>query len=267
MSRTYAIINYYGEDRNIFENILDKMQRNGEDTYYVFYKEMPKFDATKYADIKFVKIDNSVVDSRSATKNFVLKYIFENVKTGFVHLMEDSIQFIGDIDTQTTFNNEIEKFISIFNLGVWLNTTTDECNYVFEKYNPRFTIKIDNESYSNRYSNDIIWTSHANTSYVIYNLDKITYDEVKFDDRFKVPMFYILEFLARRRSQNKGFMNMYPTIMAERGVFSKIKNIKVDHSAFKNFSTEEILFKSLELNMQPTVNVDEIFEFIKTNLD
>ena len=60
MSRTYAIINYYSEERDIFKNILDKLQRNSDNTYYVFYKKMPTVDISRYTDIKFVKIDSSM---------------------------------------------------------------------------------------------------------------------------------------------------------------------------------------------------------------
>lgn len=267
MSRTYAIINYYSEERDIFKNILDKLQRNSDNTYYVFFKKIPTIDISPYTDVKFVKIDSSIVESRSAVKNFVLKYFLENSIKGYVHVIEDSVEIIGDYFTQDTFNSEIEKFMETFNLDVWLNTTTDECNYVFEKFNPRFIIKMDDTEYAAKYSNDIIWTSHSNTSYMIYNFDKIIFDEIKFDERFNIPMFYILEFLSRRRSQNKGFMNMYPTICFEKNVFKKQKKLFVNQTAFKKFKEEESLFKSLNLNMQATMNVDEIFEFIKTNLD
>ena len=51
MNRTYAIINYY-KDRDIFTNILDKMERISDNTYYVFYKDMPNVDLSRYSDIR-----------------------------------------------------------------------------------------------------------------------------------------------------------------------------------------------------------------------
>lgn len=265
MNRTYVIINYYKE-RDIFTNILDKIERNLENTYYVFYKNMPEIDLSKYSDIKFVKIDNAVVESRSATKNFVSKYLIEHNTKGFVHVLEDNVEFFGDFETQTKFNNAIENFLSTFKINVWFNTITDVCNLIFNKFNPRFTIKMDATKYQSKFSNDIIWASHSSTSYIIYNMDNITIEEMLFEEKFKIPMFYILEFLARKRASGKGFMNLYPTVPEEKGVFRKLDNCEMNQTAFKSFNEEENIFKSMNINMQADMNVDKIFEFIENSL-
>lgn len=265
MNRTYAIINYH-EDRDIFTNILDKMERLSDNTYYVFYKNTLPDIASRYSDVIFVKIDPAVIKSRSATKNFVSKYLLEKQIKGFVHVIEDSVDFTSDIDKQNSFNTAIESMLTTFKINVWFNTVTDPCNYVFEKYNPRFVVKMDDQKYCSKFKNDIVWTSHSNTAYIIYNMDNITFEEMRFDEKFNIPMFYILEFLARKRNNGNGFMNMYPTIPEEVGVFKKCNSYETNQIAFKSFPQEEAIFKSMNINMQAEMNVDNVMQFIETHI-
>jgi hypothetical protein len=227
---------------------------------------MPNVDLSRYSDIKFIKIDNNVIDSRSATKNFVSRYLLDAGTTGFAHVIEDAVNFTEVLTKQCVFNNAIESMLTTFNINVWFNTVTDPCNYVFEKYNPRFTVKMDDPKYQSKFNNDIIWTSHSNTAYVIYNMDNITFEEMRFDEKFNIPMFYILEFLARKRANGNGFMNMYPTIPEECGVFKKCNTYETDQSAFNMFKQEENIFKSMNINMQAEMNVDNIMAYIEKHI-
>ena len=61
---------------------------------------------------------------------------------GFVHILEDGVKIIGET---RVFLDEIEKMMSLLNLKSWFNTSCDMVNYVLQKYNPRFYIKIDDE--------------------------------------------------------------------------------------------------------------------------
>jgi hypothetical protein len=176
-------------------------------------------------------------DSDTKIKNFVSKYFFDNSFNGFLHIIEDGIEIYND---PTTFLSEIEKMMSKLHIKTWFNTVTDVCNYSFNIYNPRFSVDLDEPTVKEVYDKTIYWTSHANTSWVCYDYSIATYDDVSFNESFTIAMFYIITFLAERRNHKKDgelyYMNFYPSIKDEIGVFRLLQNIKDKPSSDVEYS-------------------------------
>lgn len=89
---------------------------------------------------------------------------------------------------------------------VWLSTVCDECNFVYKKYNPRVRVSFDDDKSKGLLkTKSIVFTSNANTAWIAYDLSSNPNKLLKFDERFEIPMFYIIELLARRRNtKDKG---------------------------------------------------------------
>lgn len=85
-------------------------------------------------------------------------------------------------------------------------------------------------------------------------------EKLKFSEEFTVPMYYIIEFLARRRASSDGldFMNMYPTVLEEQNVLKSLDaDAKPDDEVMK---AEYEKFSSLGLDLAPTSNIDQVLE-------
>lgn len=153
----------------------------------------------------------------------------------------------------SSFLDSIEKMMDILDYDVWLDTICDPCNYVYSKFNPRVSVDIDRDDVKKLdISKKIMFTSHSNTAWMCYNYKKIPDDLLRFNESFNIPMFMIIEFLARRRNTKRKdqvyFMNMYATVQEEIGVF------KIDDQAIKaeqkteKMAEEDKIFKDLNLN-------------------
>ena len=168
--------------------------------------------------------------------NFISKQILDEKIGGFVHVIEDKIQIYGN---PSKFLDEIEKMMIVFRLKSWFNTSCDPCNFIYSKYNPRMYVAIDEPEAEKKYKKTISWCSNANTLWVCYNMDACSFDDIRFEENFQYPMYYIIEFLARRRNSKSpgelNYMNYYPSVEEELGVF---KGIDVDDGRI--FTNEEI---------------------------
>lgn len=217
--RTFAVINTHG-DADILKNIIEKLPKDSEIVVF----QTKKNEISSRENVKYVDIAEEIAESGSKIKNFVNAYFFAREYNGFLHVIEDAVQIYND---PSTFLDEIEKMMGKLHLHSWFNTVTDPCNYAFKVYNPRFSVEIDEPSAKMAYDKTIYWTSHANTSWVCYDLDNATQKEIEFDENFKIPMYYIIKFLAERRNHKKPgelyYMNFNPTVRDELDVFKLVK--------------------------------------------
>ncbi len=121
---------------------------------------------------------------------------------GFLHVLADTVEVLKD---PSQFVVQLESAMKALDYSLWLSTVTDPCNYVYSKYNPRIRISCDREECSKvGLSGDICFTSHSNTQWMSYDMAVLKgSDLLRFDERFTVPMFFIIELLARRRAAKK----------------------------------------------------------------
>ena len=182
--------------------------------------------------------------------------------SGYLHVIEDHVNILKD---PRDFLDSIEKMMDVLDYDVWLNTSCDPCNYVYQKFNPRIAIDLDREDIKNLgLSSKIMFTSHSNTAWMCYNFSKASDDLLKFNESFGIPMFMIIEFLARRRNSKRSdqlyWMNMYATIPEEVGVFKIDPESNEQPISQEKMAEEDAIFKKLEVNYAPDNNIDEILE-------
>lgn len=108
-------------------------------------------------------------------------------------------------------------------------------------------------------ASELVFTSNANTTWMCFDLDADV-EKLKFSEDFTIPMYYIIEFLARRRAASAGldFMNMYPTVPEEQGVFKLAISGSQPEEALMKAEYEK--FSSLGLDLAPTTIVDQVLE-------
>lgn len=262
--RNFSIINLR-KNIDIYNNIICHISKDDKLFIFTIFDDYILQD--EHENIEIITIPIEYRDSESKIKNYVTKYFFKNNFDGFLHVIEDSVEVFND---PSTFVNEIEIMMTKLNMKTWFNTITDKYNYVFNIYNPRFSITIDENEYKQKYDKTINWTSHANTSWICYNFKNSQYSEFEFDERFKIPMFFIIKFLAERRNNKKlnemYYMNFYPSIDDEKNVF-RLLNVN-DYKTFKQeeHNEEHILFNSLNINFKQDSVIEPIFEDLIVNL-
>lgn len=178
------------------------------------------------------------LDNDPRCRNFINRRYKDAGFSGFLHVVEGSLKFTKNPHDYLT---AVERMMSVLDYDVYFNTVCDGCNYVYSKYNPRVSIEVDGEQFKPLgLSAKLSYTSHSNTAYVVYNMAAVPDDLLRFDERFSIAMFYIIEFLARRRNTKKDgqlyFMNQYLTIPEEIGVFKYVENhqVKSDENTMKN---------------------------------
>lgn len=179
--------------------------------------------------------------------------------TRYLHIISDTARVRKD---PKPFMEALARMMSCLHLESWLNTTCDPMNYVYKKYCPRLDIRLDGEDAKLAGTSRLLFTSHANTVWSCYDLDAPE-DHVAYNEALTFPMYYIVEFLARRR-KNAGrkaldFMNMYPTVPEETGL------VEVAIEETQNFTDQQIQendekFKALDLDWTATNNVDAVLE-------
>ena len=255
--RTFAIIKTNNEKISIFSNIIQHLPSTDR---IIVFNESSNEDTKSLTNVSFVKIPDDCKNSNSKIKNFVTKFFIDENYKGFLHVIEDHVNIFND---PSTFICEIELMMEKLNLKSWFNTTTDTCNYTFNIYNPRFSIIIDDEELKKVYDKTIYWTSHANTSWICYNFINASYSDFEFDERFKIPMFYIIKFLAERRNNKKPgelyYMNFYPTIEDEKNVFNIVNHNEMIFTQAEHV-IEHNLFNSLSINYTQDCVIEPIFE-------
>lgn len=138
-------------------------------------------------------------DTSPKQKNFILDWCKSRGFNGFLHMMEKSVKFNAN---SKTYVDKLESAMLAFDYDIHFSTATDRCNYVFNKFCPRMTLDIDDDLIKLKLnlSDKIYFTSHSNVSYVTYNFSALADSLLKFDERFSIGMFFIIEFLARRRA-------------------------------------------------------------------
>ena len=227
---------------------------------------------TMARDIKDLPVTAKVIpescDTISKARNYInMSYKMEGY-TGYLHVIEDHVQIMKD---PREFLNALEKMMDILDYDVWFNTICDPCNYVYQKFNPRISISLDVEDVKNLgISKKILFTSHSNTAWICYDFSKACDDLLKFNESFDIPMFMIIEFLARRRNTRKSDqlyrMNMYATIPEEIGIFRIDQESSSKEVSQSKMAEEDLAFKKLEVNYAPDNNIDEILENLWSKL-
>ena len=91
-----------------------------------------------------------------------------------------------------------------------------------------------------------------------------------FDERFTVGMFFIIEFLARRRINRRPdqlyYMNQYLSIGDELGAYDMSKNTFKPDTDQDTMNRENELFKSLNINYAPDNNIDIVLDALYNKL-
>ena len=183
----------------------------------------------------------------------------------FLHVVKSGVEILPGV---ADFVPALERAMRALDYPVWLSTATDGCNYVYSKYNPRVRIRLDRpECQKIGLEGELYFTSHSNTQWVAYDMDGIEdRDLLRFDERFTIAMFYIIEFLARRKKIGGDgslfFMNQYLTVGEETAAF---RNFAGDGEADggpdqAKMREEDAAFKALGADYSPDNNIDVVLE-------
>lgn len=268
-NRVFAILNWKkNRQESVQKEIIAKLPLRENDKLLVFYDASLAHDAVVSVFSKAtecIPISKEDGHNRAAALNFVYKHLKENYKDAYGYVFYDSIQVKKDL---APFMDAIEKMMSKLKLDVWFNTYTDPMNFVFTKFDGRVSIAINEPELQRIYDKTIIWASHSNPNLSVIDLDAFTLSEdgKTFDDRFEIPMFWIIKFLCERRRDGKGFMNYYPTIHEEVGAYkcgNFSDSLKTTPEMMKR---EDELFSSFKLDHSPSQSVEELMEFIIARL-
>lgn len=221
MSRAFAITN----DNELASNDAVQLASLLCST---FGDEVTIFSKNDLKDLPDAKIRTVLIpadkDTRPKVKNFALKHFKEGGFRGKLHMLEDSVEVKSD---PRQFVSDIENMMDVYGLHNWMGTVTDGCNFVYSKYNPRLNIVIDREEFKHLGISQAAFCSHSNVQWMTYDLPAADDDEMYFNEQFTVDMFWIIEFLARRRNAHPGslyFMNQYYTCKSELGVYGFKQN-------------------------------------------
>lgn len=201
-------------------------------------------------------------------RNWVNKYFKTSNFTGKLHVLEDNTEILK---APNTFITELENMMDVFDYDVWFSTVCDTCNFVYSKYNPRLAVMLDKVEYFKfNLGEKLLLTSHSNTQWIAYNFAKATDDQLRFDEDFTVAMFFIIEFLARRRNTKKPnqayFMNQYLTVPSELGVFKSIPAVQPPTDN-ETMAKEDQLFRDKKVNYAADNDIDIVLEAIYNTLN
>ena len=249
-------------------SIIEKFRNiyNITDRIYVFGKNINDTSMLTQYNAEYIEVP-SACDNISKTKNYILSKFEIEKFDGIVHLIEDNVEFFNN---PITFINIVENTMRVLDYDIYFSTTTDICNYIYNKFNPRITLDIDDENMlKHGISKSISFTSHSNIAYTIWNFDALHQNVPKFDERFSIAMYIIIEFLARRRALKRAdqlyFMNQYLSIGEEQKVFGTIgeDNHKLDQNLMQK---EDAIFKSLNINYNPDNSIDLVLDSLYSKL-
>lgn len=196
-------------------------------------------------------------------KNFIIDWCKMRYFDGFLHMVEHNIKFNA---MTKSYMDKLESTMSTLDYDIHFSTTTDRCNFVFNKFCPRLTLDIDDDIIKQKLSlpDKISFTSHSNVSYITYNFGAINNCPPKFDERFTIGMFYIIEFLARRRATRKDgqlyYMNQYLSISDEVGGYDIVSQQHSDVDNEEAMKKENELFRSLVIDYAPDNNIDIVLD-------
>lgn len=205
-------------------------------------------------------------DKTSQKKNFITKYFKNAGFNGFLHEIEASVEIKKDF---SNYVSQLEHVMTVLDYAVHFSTTTDVCNFVFKKYNPRVRIDLDYPQFDSlKLPNKLLFTSHSNTAWITYDYSNVADDLLRFNEQFDIHMYFIIEYLARRRNtKSQGslyYMNQYLAIPEEYGIFDIVENSTPADQ--KDTSKEDAIFKSLNVNFVPDNNIDQLLVDVMNKL-
>ena len=215
---------------------------------------------TQNSQIKYVDIPVEY-DTLSKMHNYVVKDQVSKGYAGFLHVIENNVLIKTD---PTTFIDDLVKLMPAIDLNVWFSTITDKMNYVFSRYNPRMVIEFDEPKWQKFGLDGVVFTSHSNIAWIVYNMANYNEKEYLFDEQFSIRMFMIVEFLARRKALNNNndslcLMNMYPTVKSEHNAF-QLKSDYNENVKNELLKTENDNFAKMKLNIAPDNLIDSVLE-------
>lgn len=271
--RKFVIISL-NDGVNLNENIVKWLPADQEIVVYMresnkdgnYHREIESYRNENKIKVKFYP--NELWTNWSKLKNFVSNDLIQEKTSGFVHVLENTVKIERNPDV---FLDKIEKMMTVLGLKSWFNTSCDQCNYVYQKYNPRMCVLIDEDEAKKVYEEMIMWCSNANPLWVCYNMDVCQFEDMRFEERFRFPMYYIIEFLARRRNSKKpgqlDYMNYYPSIRDELGVFKSVKMDEVVNFSDKEIQEEgEIFQKEMKVDNHPDSSVEEVMSDMRNRI-
>jgi len=96
-------------------------------------------------------------------------------------------------------------------------------------------------------------------------------NELFFDEKFTIDMFFIIEFLARRRNAHPGslyYMNQYVTCASEQGLYKFKEGLKREQrkDLQEAMKAEDAEFRSRGINFAPDNNIDIVLENVYLKL-
>jgi len=261
--RTVAIAVTH-RNSDVFEQIARRV-REVPETRVVVYSEN-ELDVRDGVENR--RFPHDVLVSEAKVKNFITNDLIDNGTNEFIHIIDDAVEIFFE---PSNFMEEIERMMTKLHIGTWLNTVTDPMNYTFRIYNPRFSIRIDDEKLKETYDKTVYFTSHANTSWIVWNTAEAKREELLFDDRFSIPMYFIVKFLADRRKLHEtgrlSYMNLYPTVAEEQDVFRLLKlDSLISEPNQKESILESNLFRDMKVDVNPTLDINVVMEDIVSAL-
>lgn len=259
-----AIINTDPEV-DIQKYILSKLEGQADVRVFIGdggeYKLLP-------SSVNTVKIP-SECDNPAKVKNFVSTWHKQNGIHGYLHMIEDHVEVLKDPSEYIT---KIEALMTVCDVPTYFSCVTDPCNYVYGRYNPRLSVDIDTEEFKKFGLTKVLFTSHSNTAWTVFNLDSPDFAKAKYDETFSIAMYYIIKFLAERRNNapkdSLCMMNMYITIPEEYGVFrNNTEAHPLPPTKPEDLQREDALFKEMKVDSHPDNNIDEVLTrlYLKLN--
>ena len=116
----------------------------------------------------------------------------------------------------------------------------------------------------------IIEEEENNQARAIFEETKADDNEMYFDEQYSVAMFYIIEFLARRKATHPDslyYMNQYLTVESEKGVFANKTLNQSDKQISQDIlEKENKIFRSSNINTVPDNNIDQVLERVYETL-
>lgn len=261
-SRRIAIV-CWNKDTTLAQKMLNSNFLAGHAVKVYFKSDVEQFGLTNCDSETFP----DEIDIPAKAKNYVIQ---REKAAGYewLHIIEDTVVILKD---PNQFICDLESMMTLLDINSWLSTITDSCNRVYFKYNPRLKIKLDRPEYEKFGLKELLFCSHSNTQWMTFNLVKGDENELHFNEDFKVAMFWIIEYLARRRNshpESMYFMNQYATVQSELDIFENTLLNDSDKVEIPELMKEEDQkFKSLQINYSPDNNVDNVLERIYLKLE
>ena len=246
------------KDTQIEKNIVEKVSTVKDIKLFVYSKD--RYESGVHGEVEHIEIPAGS-DTIAKMHNFIVKDQHAKGFDGMLHVVEDAVSIEKDL---TRFICDLRSMMLTIGMDVWLNTVCDGMNYVYSKYNPRMVVEFDDPKWQVFGFDGMVYTSHSNAAWIVYNMAKYSETAFLFDEQFSARMFMIIEFLARRKTLNAGknslcLMNMYPTVKSENGTFKMCTSYNEDVPA-DVMKEENERFTAMNLNIAPDNLIDNVLE-------